>query len=398
MRIIQTPCRMGSGEGEKLYLSWKEMAAEYGCRMEEICFLDIETTGFSRLYNSIYLIGYTALEKGELITRQILAGGLKEEPELLQSVLRDLRRFRGIVTYNGDMFDLPFIKERARRLHVLSPEEEWWMKGLCSIDLIRRYRPYQTFFGWPDMKLKTVEQYLGASRMDPFDGGQLIEVFAAYEENPDERLEKTLLLHNYEDIVNLLSLLRAERMIRCLRDGKALAASLEGRFLRVQWDRAIPLTMEAALPLEKRKKKDIESDSAPLSCFRFEAESSVFEIGLPVFAQGQEVSLRYYLPKPGDYFFLPQTGEIVHRSLADGIPANMRRKAKAEECFLPAPEGTYLALPKLPEEIPSLPKLLRREAKDPLGFVRAEELGSWLTEASEEEIQIIVSGIVRLIG
>ena len=177
---------MTAEEREKNLSCWQILCKEFDAELSGICFLDIETTGFSRLYESIYLIGFTFFEEGCFITQQYLAGSQSEEGILLRRVLDDLRSFKIVATYNGDMFDLPFIKERSARLHIRSKEDSLWFDRMVSLDLMRRYRPYKAFFGWPNMKLKTVEMSLGASRRDPFDGGQLIEVYKDFERSPND--------------------------------------------------------------------------------------------------------------------------------------------------------------------------------------------------------------------
>ena len=194
----------------------------------KICFLDIETTGFSRTYDTIYLIGLVYYTNDTVMARQYLASRRQDEALLLKEALEFLSGFDTLITYNGDMFDLPFIRERARLLRQWTPEAAGKADLVRSVDLMRRYRRHQKFFGWPNMKLKTVESCLGIGREDPFDGGQLIDVFDEYEKTQDPRLEKTLLLHNYEDIVNLRDLLKVDELLGILEKGHPLMARLRG--------------------------------------------------------------------------------------------------------------------------------------------------------------------------
>ena len=373
---------MTAEEREKNLSCWQILCKEFDAELSGICFLDIETTGFSRLYESIYLIGFTFFEEDCFITQQYLAGSQSEEGILLRRVLDDLRSFKIVATYNGDMFDLPFIKERSARLHIRSKEDSLWFDRMVSLDLMRRYRPYKAFFGWPNMKLKTVEMSLGASRRDPFDGGQLIEVYEEYTKSGDQRLEKTLLLHNYEDIVNLLSLLKVERLMQEIKAGKAVDVTIKGHTLLVKWDRPFSLSV--------RGKSSLGAKNEPEAEFSFSAGEAFFSVRLPE----QTLPLRYYLPHPEDYYYLPRTGEIVHRSLAYDVPASERRKAKPDQCFLSAPEGEYIGC--LPLEEGKL-KTYKTGAKDQAVFYHYSEFTDWISQTEADEVAEYIGKIVRLI-
>ena len=184
MRIIESVLVKTAQEREKLLDTWQLLGDP-----AHTVFMDIETTGFSKTYDSIYLIGIAFYRDGEFRVRQYLASAEADEAKVLKGAMDDLAAFDTVVTYNGDMFDLPFIRERAKRMRVWTDAMQRWDAHTCSVDLLRRYRHYQSFFGWPNLKLKTVEACLGSSRQDPFDGGQLIEIFYEYEKTDDERLE-----------------------------------------------------------------------------------------------------------------------------------------------------------------------------------------------------------------
>ena len=78
-----------------------------------------------------------------------------------------------------------------------------------TADIYRMVRPYKELLGLERLNQKTIEQFLGLRRKDRYDGGQLIWIYRAYRdgrsEDPKGDLEK-LLLHNYEDVLGMLSL------------------------------------------------------------------------------------------------------------------------------------------------------------------------------------------------
>lgn len=374
MRVIESAIVETAEESQKK----QEVLSSLG-DPEHTCFLDIETTGFSRTYDTIYLIGLVYFQGGMVYTRQYLASCRQDEAQLLKEALDFLSSFDTIITYNGDMFDLPFIKERGRLLREWTPKVRDKADHVRSVDLMRRYRRHQKFFGWPNMKLKTVEACLGIGRQDPFDGGQLIDVFDEYEKSGDQQLEKTLLLHNYEDIVNLRDLLKVEELLGILDKGRPVMAKLRGSTLVFVWNCQLPLSMEARVPFDNKP-----SPGSADFLLRMEAGSDEIQIVLP---QKEDASgLKYYLADPSHYYYLPQTNQIVHKSLSFDIPASERRQAKAAECYLKAPEDVYLQVPREALAGSSV-QILKDSLKSKQHFVRKGDLFRFVQEADPEEIR-----------
>ncbi|WP_291637386.1 ribonuclease H-like domain-containing protein, partial [Clostridium sp.] len=51
--------------------------------------------------------------------------------------------------------------------------------------------------------LKSVEQFTGIKRQDEINGAKWVELYNKYLVKHDEKLTEILMLHNYEDVVNL---------------------------------------------------------------------------------------------------------------------------------------------------------------------------------------------------
>lgn len=51
--------------------------------------------------------------------------------------------------------------------------------------------------------LKTVEKFLGVHREDQIDGGISVELYCKYLETRNEEIKDIIMLHNYEDVLNL---------------------------------------------------------------------------------------------------------------------------------------------------------------------------------------------------
>ena len=328
-----------------------------GCPAEQAVFLDIETTGFSRLYDSVYLVGLLYERQGRIWLEQLLLSDIREEPELLLALQECLAPFSVMITYNGDAFDRPFLAQRASRLcvGVLRQGE--------SVDMLKRYRSYSAWFGWSSLKLKNLERFLGVERRDEFDGGQLIPVFQEYTRTEDEGLERLLLLHNAEDVQNLPRLLQIEEFWREAQQSRVSAARLQEDTIWFTLDRPLPLTVEG---------------HANGGTWRCEAGSCQAALTGSV----TEASLRYYLPNYKDYYYIPAKEQIVHRSLADTIPRSERRAATQEHCWLPR-NGCFW--PGRPEDIPELHSY-RQAARDKAVYYEISELQSWMAAQGEERL------------
>jgi predicted nuclease with RNAse H fold/dephospho-CoA kinase len=78
------------------------------CDPRRVMFLDIETTGLSRYYDEITLVGW--LLNG--VYQVYIAG---DDPALLLSSLQDAA---ALVTFNGTLFDLPFLRKSFPRIYL----------------------------------------------------------------------------------------------------------------------------------------------------------------------------------------------------------------------------------------------------------------------------------------
>lgn len=163
-------------------------------------FFDIETTGFSWKSAKCYLIGVLYEEDGKIFIEQFFADDLSKEKDLLNHFYDFLNDYDTLISFNGDGFDIPFLKNRARALDI---ERDITLK---SVDILKLIRPYKDTLPVPNLKLKTLEKYLGIYRKDLYDGGKLIKVYYNYIKTKDKALRELILLHNFEDIKNMLPL------------------------------------------------------------------------------------------------------------------------------------------------------------------------------------------------
>ena len=162
-----------------LNYNFKQLKTEYNLSLiadpYKALFVDIETTGLSPDYASIYLMGCCFYEKGEWMIRQWLCEKEDEEKELLKAFYKHLSSYSTLIHFNGNQFDLPFIQKRAALYDIPISFDD-----MTGIDIYKRIFPYRHFLRLTNCKQKTLEEYLGINREDEYSGGELIRVYKQY--------------------------------------------------------------------------------------------------------------------------------------------------------------------------------------------------------------------------
>ena len=80
--------------------------------LEEILFLDIETTGLTASGSQLYLIGCAFYRDGNWQIKQWFAQSPEEEPELIKAFFTFAKDYSYLMHYNGNTFDLPYLKQK----------------------------------------------------------------------------------------------------------------------------------------------------------------------------------------------------------------------------------------------------------------------------------------------
>ena len=153
-------------------------------------YLDIETTGLSRHYYDITVVGVAVERAGHLRLKQLV-----DEEITVRRVLGGLRGVDEIYTYNGSRFDLPFIRAKT------------------GVDLKQKFAHRDLMYDcWKqDLKggLKAVERRLRINRrLKEVDGFMAVRLWWRYVNGNDRQALKTLLEYNAEDVLNLRVLRR----------------------------------------------------------------------------------------------------------------------------------------------------------------------------------------------
>ncbi len=168
----------------------------------DIGVLDIETTGLSPKNSAFVLGGLASPSDGSLTAEQYFVENLSEESEVLQHYWESASSKDVLITFNGQHFDLPFIKERLNGHAGYTPFH------LDLFQLVRNYSPIRKFL--PNLKQKSIENYMGLwqYRKDEISGAESVDLYYRYLTEKTDDIKEKILLHNHDDIVQLYRLLK----------------------------------------------------------------------------------------------------------------------------------------------------------------------------------------------
>lgn len=189
---------------------------------ENICFFDIETTGLNRNKNMIYLIGilYFDISVNNWILKQYFADSFHREIDILNKFIYKISSFDTIITYNGNSFDIPFIEHRLKHHKI-----NYTIDRDKSFDLYQLIRTNRAYLPLENLKLKTVEKYLGINREDIYSGYDCIKFYYDYIKSNNQNLKDNILKHNYDDLIYMLDVIS---IIEVLDDKKSFYLDFQG--------------------------------------------------------------------------------------------------------------------------------------------------------------------------
>jgi len=276
---------------------------------------DIETTGFSSKYAALYLIGmvYFDTDQNKLVHEQWFCENRSDEYELLFRFNAQLKKYNQIYHFNGDQFDLPFLKGRMA-LYKMG------CTSYISFDLLKIVRPFKKTLGLENLKLKTLEKKFGYDRHDPFSGGDLIQVYEVYLDTKDEKLLKTLLLHNYEDLLGLIGLIKHMPLFNLLKQMKEETLDINEIY---GYDEEDAYVIQFPLPVQANQSFDFPQ-------YQLTIQHPLCTLRIPI----RRDRLKYYFPNPKDYFFLTTEGYAVHKSVGKYVDPNHKIQATKENCYI----------------------------------------------------------------
>lgn len=367
---------------------------------ERIVFFDIETTGLSWKNSCIYLIGLVMYEEGSWSVRQYFAEDMGEEQELLENfeacILEKKKSGRVIlISYNGDGFDIPFIKEAFKKYDLsYGPVFD----KAISLDLLKTVRPLKNLLGLSNCKLKTVEKLIGIDREDKYSGGELIFVYKEYlrlnevfegsiEDNElnhklKASLLETLLLHNAEDISDmpyLLGIYGYEDLVN--GDFKITQSDIveydKGSIRQKVWD------IKARLNVPLPKSLYFERSGMVLSV----GEEDPYLINMT--AEVYEGELKYFFVDYKNYYYLPNEDYAIHKSVGQYVDRKLRRQATKSTCYQ-RKQGLFVPLVD-----PILPPVFYKDDSKELKYASLDQIFDDNGNSDETKTKRYILSVVK---
>ena len=339
-----------------------------GLTPEKVIYFDIETTGFRASTSQLYMIGWAVKlcpeDADTWMITQLLAETAAEEALILQQFLDVLKDYDTIVEFNGDRFDLPYLREKCASHQMGDPFE-----GLQTVDLYQEIRPCKSMLGMSRLNQKSVEQFLQISRKDPYNGGELIQVYREVRNRTAEDMEASvsaLFLHNYEDVLGMLAMTPiVSYPLICAGDEPVCCRilNMDGNVLHPSSKPCDPGTvdpagvccLEASYTIPVCVPTDLCTD---MGAWKIKVQGSSVTVTIPLF----HGTLYHFFPDYKEYYYLPEEDTAMHKSVACFVDPSHRRKATAQNCYVKK-EGTFL--PQTDERF--LPSF-RSSFKDPLSW------------------------------
>lgn len=167
--------------------------------VENFKFMDIETLGLSNV--PIILIGVAEIKNNKIISSQYFLRDIYEEPAVLEAYLSHLDENSVHVTFNGAMFDVPFIKNRCKYYRMD------YNLDLPHLDLLYFARNL-----WknslPNFQLQTIEKHIfGVERSGDVPGQYIPGYYKTYLTEKNIGPIVPIIDHNRQDIISLASFL-----------------------------------------------------------------------------------------------------------------------------------------------------------------------------------------------
>jgi uncharacterized protein YprB with RNaseH-like and TPR domain len=287
--------------------------------LETIFFLDIETTGFTAKGSSLYLIGGAYYKNSTWNIIQWFSEDYSEEKEILNAFKSFAKEYSFFIHYNGNNFDIPYLKQKATMLQI-----DLSFLDNAGLDLYRRIAPYKSFLKLQNCKQKTIESFLNINRMDTYNGGELITMYHDYVSSPSKYGLQMLLLHNTDDMkgmLHIIPMLSYSDLFNALISVEKVQANV---FTNYVGDKRKELYMQIKLKYSLPKKVSVFSDQ----CY-FIGDKAKASLRVPI----HETELKYFYSNYNDYYYLPEEDTAIHKAVATYVDSSRRKKAKASTCY-----------------------------------------------------------------
>lgn len=332
---------------------------------------DIETTGFSPKSTHLYLIGAIYAKDGQIMLKQWFAENYMSESSVLCSFFEFIKPFRRISGYNISGFDIPYLLSKC-----ISYNLPYNFDNMECIDLLREIKQISKLLKLPDLKQKSIENFLGITRKDRYSGGELITVYENYRQNPSEDAMHLLLLHNADDIRGLLGILPMRAYLQIANQNYTIDSLSINRVNEITQEAVFALKLPVRVP----ERVSCGFDAFYMTCF-----NDTLKIRCRIYSG----ELKYFYQNYKDYYYLPVEDRAMHKSVAFYVDKDFRTKAKASNCYS---KKTGMFLPQSEEIISPYFKI---DYYDKVMYFELTEEFRGDTQAQKQYIAHVINILLR---
>ncbi len=307
---------------------------------DEILYFDLETTGLSAKSSDLYMIGYGHMTKDAFVITLLLNDDGCSEPAMLEYFVNVLATHHTLVSYNGNTFDIPYIKEKFRQFDI-----DYDISQMDSFDIFKIMRKYKKQLHLSSMKQSDLEQLIHFKRDAFLSGGDLIPVYKRYLSDNRTADLNELIRHNLDDIdglINITDMLAVHKLYDGIFEVSGL--SIEAHMLTIQ------LYVPNKLPFRL---------TYGYNGIHINGIDNIIHIKLPVIHD----CMKFFFPDYKDYYYLPVEDISIHKSMAAYVDTDHKVKATKETAFVKK-EGDFIYCPRnigLP--------LFSKSAKDNIQYI-----------------------------
>ena len=166
-----------------------------------LLFLDLETTGLGGAGAYAFLVGLGFFRGDRFYIRQYFMRDFSEERALLCALRDFLGETQGVVSYNGKVFDLPFLSGRFILNRMRSPLED-----LPHLDLLfPARRLWRERIGSCSL-ISLEENLLGIRRVEDVPSELIPSVYFRYLQYKNPSIIQPVFDHNVHDLLSLMAL------------------------------------------------------------------------------------------------------------------------------------------------------------------------------------------------
>ena len=274
---------------------------------QKILLIDLETTGLNRERDQIISIGMSYLSKeGTLTTSHWFLENPNEEKELLTKFLDLLSNYTALFSYYGKGFEFPFILSRLKHYDL---DSSAFLK-LKLIDLKSMLKHFAK-------NRKDLEQLFDYKRQCQSSGQDIIKLYQTYIATKSEIYKNCILEHQKEEMSSLLLFWELYNTLYTLNRFKLISQDNNENVLILKF-KALSFFTHSFL------------GNAYNMRFSYSQNQEILEIWVPLL----KIELYHDLEPLKDYYFIESQKQLIHKSLAQFIPASLKRKATKEECNL----------------------------------------------------------------